>query len=137
MLNRLLEFSIRQRVFVVFATFVLIGVGGWSALRLPMDAVPDITNVQVQINTAVPALAAEESEILVTRPDENRVGQIVGHHGHGSTQDRLPSGLHRSRRWRRPGRRYLLSIGQRENSGQLLAGSGPRNLAARGPPISR
>lgn len=78
MLNRLLEFSIRQRVFVLLATVVLIGIGVYSALRLPIDAVPDITNVQVQINTAVPALAPEEIEKLVTFPIENEMSGIPG-----------------------------------------------------------
>jgi Cu/Ag efflux pump CusA len=55
MLKRLLEFSVRQRVFVLLATVVLVGIGIYSALRLPIDAVPDITNIQVQVNTAVPA----------------------------------------------------------------------------------
>ena len=56
----------RQRVAVLLGTLVLIGVGTWAMLRLPIDAVPDITNPQVQINTAVPALAPEEVEKLVT-----------------------------------------------------------------------
>ncbi len=78
MLSRLLEFSVRQRVFVLLATLVLVGIGVWSALRLPIDAVPDITNVQVQINTAVPALAPEEIEKLVTFPIENEMAGIPG-----------------------------------------------------------
>ncbi|MCW5560237.1 MAG: efflux RND transporter permease subunit, partial [Verrucomicrobiae bacterium] len=78
MLDRLLEFSVRQRVFVLLATLALIGVGVWSALRLPMDAVPDITNIQVQINTAVPALAPEEVEKLVTFPIENEMAGVPG-----------------------------------------------------------
>jgi len=78
MLNRLLEFSVRQRVLVIVATLVLVGVGALSALRLPIDAVPDITNVQVQVNTAVPALAPEEIEKLVTFPIENEMAGIPG-----------------------------------------------------------
>jgi heavy metal efflux system protein len=78
MLHRLLEFSVRQRVFVLLATVVLVGIGVYSALRLPIDAVPDITNVQVQINTAVPALAPEEIEKLVTFPIENEMAGIPG-----------------------------------------------------------
>src|SRR6185436_1476708 len=78
MLNRLLEFSVRQRVLVLLATLVLTGIGVYSALRLPIDAVPDITNVQVQINTAVPALAPEEIEKLVTFPIENEMAGIPG-----------------------------------------------------------
>lgn len=56
----------RQRVAVMLATLVLLAVGVWAMLRLPIDAVPDITNPQVQINTAVPALAPEEVEKLVS-----------------------------------------------------------------------
>ena len=78
MLNRLLEFSVRQRVFVLMATLVLVGIGVYSALRLPIDAVPDITNVQVQVNTSVPALAPEEIEKLVTFPIENEMAGIPG-----------------------------------------------------------
>lgn len=66
MLNHLIEIVMRQRAAVLLATLVLIGVGVWAALRLPIDAVPDITNPQVQINTGVPALAPEEVEKLVT-----------------------------------------------------------------------
>ncbi|HXG46720.1 MAG TPA: efflux RND transporter permease subunit [Methylomirabilota bacterium] len=78
MLNRLLELSVRQRALVFFATIVLAGIGVWSAFRLPIDAVPDITNVQVQINTQVPALAPEEIERLVTFPIETEMGGIAG-----------------------------------------------------------
>ncbi len=78
MLNRLLEFSIRQRVFVFLVTLVLVAIGIRSALRLPIDAVPDITNVQVQINTSVPAYAPEEIEKLVTFPIENEMAGIPG-----------------------------------------------------------
>jgi heavy metal efflux system protein len=76
MINQVLEFSLRQRAFVLLATIILIGVGIWSALRLPIDAVPDITNVQVQINTAVPALAPEEIEKLVTFPIESEMAGL-------------------------------------------------------------
>jgi cobalt-zinc-cadmium resistance protein CzcA len=78
MLNKLLELSLRQRAAVLLATGVLIAVGVWSALRLPIDAVPDITNPQVQINTAVPALAPEEIEKLVTFPIESEMAGLPG-----------------------------------------------------------
>ncbi|MFM7556763.1 MAG: efflux RND transporter permease subunit, partial [Verrucomicrobiota bacterium] len=67
MIERLLEFSLRQRAVVVLATAALLAAGLWSARELPIDAVPDITQPQVQINTRVPALAPEEAEVLVTR----------------------------------------------------------------------
>ena len=76
MLNHLLEAVMRQRVAVLLATLVLIGVGVWAMLRLPIDAVPDITNPQVQINTAVPALAPEEVEKLVSFPIESEMAGL-------------------------------------------------------------
>ncbi|MSU24409.1 MAG: efflux RND transporter permease subunit [Opitutus sp.] len=78
MIDRILEFSLRQRGVVLLAAAVLLGAGLWSALHLPIDAVPDITGVQVQINTEVPALAAEESEKLVTQPIELEVAGLPG-----------------------------------------------------------
>lgn len=76
MINSILEFALRQRVFVLLGVFVLVALGLWSAARLPIDAVPDITNVQVQINTVAPALAPEEIEKLVTYPIEMEMGGI-------------------------------------------------------------
>lgn len=78
MITRILEFSLYQRAFVLLATALLVGVGLWSAARLPIDAVPDITNVQVQINTEVPALAPEEIEKLVTLPLETELSGVPG-----------------------------------------------------------
>jgi cobalt-zinc-cadmium resistance protein CzcA len=76
MIDKILEFALRQRVFVLLGALALIFIGAWSALRLPIDAVPDITNVQVQINTSVPSLAPEEIEKLVTYPVEVEMGGI-------------------------------------------------------------
>lgn len=76
MLDRILEFSIRQRTFVLLATLVLVAVGIFAALRLPLDAVPDITQPQVQINTAVEGLAPEEIERQVTFPLETEMSGI-------------------------------------------------------------
>lgn len=70
MIDRILEFSLRQPGFILLAAVGLLAVGLWSAAHLPIDAVPDITAPQVQVNTEVAALAAEESEKLVTRPIE-------------------------------------------------------------------
>ena len=78
MIQRLIELSLRQRAAVLLATGVLIAVGVWSALRLPIDAVPDITSPQVQINTAVVALAPEEIEKLVTFPMESEMAGLPG-----------------------------------------------------------
>jgi cobalt-zinc-cadmium resistance protein CzcA len=78
MILRIVEWSLRQRPLVLLATLVLIGVGAWSALRLPIDAVPDITNPQVLVNTAVAALAPEEIEKLVTLRIESEMAGLPG-----------------------------------------------------------
>src|SRR5947207_4515308 len=78
MIDKILELSLRQRAFVLLAALALVCIGLWSATRLPVDAVPDITGVQIQINTEVPALAAEESEKLVTQPIEIEMAGLPG-----------------------------------------------------------
>lgn len=76
MIEKIIHFSLRQRALVVILSTILIGLGIWSAQNLPIDAVPDVTNVQVQINTSVPALAPVEVEKLVTYPIETAMGGL-------------------------------------------------------------
>lgn len=78
MILKIVELSLRQRTLVLLGTLILVGVGAWAVLRLPIDSVPDITNPQVLVNTAVPALAPEEIEKLVTRPLESQLAGIPG-----------------------------------------------------------
>lgn len=78
MIDRILEFAMRQRVLVLLLAVALLLGGLWSALHLPIDAVPDLTGVQVQINTEVPALAPEESEKAVTRVIELEMQGLPG-----------------------------------------------------------
>src|SRR5262249_47969802 len=78
MIDRILEFSLRQPGFILLAAVLLLAAGLWSAVHLPIDAVPDITAPQVQMNTEVAALAAEESEKLVTRPIEIALAGLPG-----------------------------------------------------------
>jgi cobalt-zinc-cadmium resistance protein CzcA len=78
MINSFLEFSLRQRAVVLLGAALLLGFGLWSARELPIDAVPDITSPQVQINTEVPALAPEEAEMLVTRVLEQELAGLPG-----------------------------------------------------------
>ena len=78
MIDRILEFSLRQRGFVLLGALVLLGTGLWSAFHLPVDATPDITNVQVQVNTEVKGLAPEEIEKLVTFPLEMAMSGVPG-----------------------------------------------------------
>ena len=78
MIYRVFEFALRQRVLVVMGALALIAAGVWSALRLPIDAVPDVTNVQVQINTTVAALSPEEIEREVSFPIEMEMAGLTG-----------------------------------------------------------
>ncbi len=66
MLERILQFSIRQRWLVMVATSAVALLGLYNYTRLPIDAVPDITNVQVQINTEAPGYSPLEAEQRVT-----------------------------------------------------------------------
>ncbi len=76
MLEKIIEFSIRQSAVVLLATIALAGIGIYSFTRLPIDAVPDITNVQVQINTNVAALSPVEIEQQITFPIEWSMGGL-------------------------------------------------------------
>jgi heavy metal efflux system protein len=76
MLAHIIGFSIRQRWFVMAAVALLCALGVWSALRLPIDAVPDITNVQVQINTEAEGYSPLESEQRITFPIETAIAGI-------------------------------------------------------------
>ncbi len=66
MIERILRFSIRQRWLVVIATLAMAAFGLYNYTRLPIDAVPDITNVQVQVNTEAPGYSPLEAEQRVT-----------------------------------------------------------------------
>ncbi|BDB30592.1 CusA/CzcA family heavy metal efflux RND transporter (plasmid) [Cupriavidus sp. P-10] len=70
MLDNLLKFSIRRRWFVMLGVLALVGIGVHSLLKLPIDAVPDITNVQVQINTTAEGYSPLEVEQRITFPIE-------------------------------------------------------------------
>ncbi|MBI3946017.1 MAG: efflux RND transporter permease subunit [Armatimonadetes bacterium] len=70
MMNRIVDLSIQHRFLVVLFALLLIGVGLYSAVHLPIDAVPDISQKQVIINTPAPALGPEEVERQITTPIE-------------------------------------------------------------------
>src|SRR5262247_1044984 len=78
MVERILSFSIRQRWLVLLATLAVAVAGAWSLIRLPIDAVPDVTNVQVQINAVAPALTPVEIEKQVTVSLETALAGIPG-----------------------------------------------------------
>lgn len=76
MLHGIISFSIRNKVIVGMLTIALVLWGSYSLKQLPIDAVPDITNNQVQIITVSPTLAAPEVERLVTFPVEQTMATI-------------------------------------------------------------
>ena len=78
MVAALALWSIRRRGAVLTCALLLSLLGVWSASRVPIDAMPDITGPQVQINTALPALAADEAESRVTIPLESELSGLPG-----------------------------------------------------------
>ena len=78
MLERIVELSIRQRFAVLAAVFIFAAVGIYSFGRLKIDAVPDITNVQVQINTSAPGFSPLEAEQRITYPVETAIAGLPG-----------------------------------------------------------
>ncbi|MBU2886773.1 CusA/CzcA family heavy metal efflux RND transporter [Gilvimarinus agarilyticus] len=76
MIDSLLRLAIERRLLILCFIFVIVGVGVWSYQKLPIDAVPDITNVQVQINTAAPGYSPLESEQRITYPVETALAGL-------------------------------------------------------------
>jgi len=76
MINSLIRFSVAQPLLVILMVAILIGAGVYSFRQLPIDAVPDVTNIQVQILTAAPALAPLEVERQITFPVEVAMGGL-------------------------------------------------------------
>ena len=78
MINKIIQFSVNSRMFIFMATIILLIFGYKSFQTLSIDAVPDITNTQVQINTPVKGLVPEEIERMVTFPIEYSMNGIPG-----------------------------------------------------------
>lgn len=78
MLNRIIHFSIKHKFIIGLMTLILIVWGLWSATKLPVDALPDVTNNQVQVITRAPTLAAQEVEQFITYPVERSLSNIQG-----------------------------------------------------------
>ena len=76
MLDNIIRFSVKNKLIIGLLTIGLVIVGGYSLTQLPIDAVPDITNNQVQVITTSPSLAAEEVERLITFPIEITMATI-------------------------------------------------------------
>jgi len=76
MINRIISFSVKNKFIIGLFIVALIGWGAYSLSRLPIDAIPDITNNQVQIISLAPSLAVQEVESFITAPIEVAVANI-------------------------------------------------------------
>ncbi|MCA9157115.1 MAG: efflux RND transporter permease subunit [Planctomycetales bacterium] len=76
MLNHIIDASLNNRFIVMLLSLVILGMGTFAAMTIPLDAVPDLTNVQVQILTNSPALGPVEVEQFITFPVENAMSGI-------------------------------------------------------------
>ncbi len=78
MISKILDVSVHQRWLVLLLSLLAAAFGGYAVTRLPIDAVPDITNNQVQINTTAPSLSPVDIEKQVTYPVETALAGIKG-----------------------------------------------------------
>lgn len=78
MFERLIQFAIEQRIVVMLAVLLMAGLGIASYQKLPIDAIPDITNVQVQINTSAPGFSPLETEQRITYSIETSMAGLPG-----------------------------------------------------------
>ncbi|MDR0195208.1 MAG: CusA/CzcA family heavy metal efflux RND transporter [Myroides sp.] len=78
MLNKIIEFSVKNKLIIGLFVLALIGVGIYQTTKLPIDAVPDITDNQVQVITVAPSYGATDIERLVTFPIEQANSNIPG-----------------------------------------------------------
>jgi cobalt-zinc-cadmium resistance protein CzcA len=76
MINRIIDFSLDNRLLVIIAWLLVVGIGVRSLAQLPIDAVPDVTNIQVQVLTNSPGLAPEEVERIITFPVETAMSGL-------------------------------------------------------------
>src|SRR4030095_8321775 len=76
MINPILDFSVRQRLLVFLGALILAGFGALAVKQIPIDAFPDVTNVQVQVLATTGGMSPPEVEKLVTRPIEMQMGGL-------------------------------------------------------------
>ena len=76
MVQRIIQWSLQNRFLVLIASLLILGMGFVAATQIPLDAVPDLTNVQVQVLTNSPALGPEEVEQFITFPIENAMSGV-------------------------------------------------------------
>jgi heavy metal efflux system protein len=74
--QRIIQWSLQNRFIVLIASLLILGMGFIAATQIPLDAVPDLTNVQVQVLTNSPALGPEEVEQFITFPIENAMSGV-------------------------------------------------------------
>lgn len=75
-IGKLIDLALENRFIVILTSLLLVVVGFWAMTVLPVDAVPDVTNVQVQVMTTAPALGPEETERFITFPVETAMSGI-------------------------------------------------------------
>lgn len=76
MVGKLIDLALENRFVVILNSILLVVIGCWAMTSLPVDAVPDVTNVQVQVMTTAPALGPEETEQFITFPVETAMSGI-------------------------------------------------------------
>ena len=76
MIEQIIKFSIKNKIIIGLFALVLVAWGTYSLVHLPIDAVPDITNNQVQVISRAPSLAVQEVESFITAPVEVSVANI-------------------------------------------------------------
>ena len=87
-MQRIIAFSVHSRWLVVLVVALVGAFGLYALAHLPIDAVPDITNNQVQINARAPALSAFEMEKQVTYPIENALADLTPRRAHEHTGEK-------------------------------------------------
>ena len=78
MFDRIIWFSLKNKFLILLFTLAIVAYGIYSATNIPVDAVPDITNNQVQVVTTSPSLAPQEVEQFITYPVEIAMANIPG-----------------------------------------------------------
>ena len=77
MFDTIVNFAVKRKLFVALMVLMILTGGIWAMVTLPVDAVPDITNNQVQIVTVSPTLAPQEVEQLITMPVETSMSNMM------------------------------------------------------------
>lgn len=78
LLSRIIDFSLRRRPWVIAGAAAMAAAGGLAVCRLPFDAFPDVSEIQVQVNTAAPRLSPVEIERQITFPVERALSGVAG-----------------------------------------------------------